>query len=135
MTKSDTVQSQIETASRRADKYSRLAPVAMLRLARASYGNDNAQAQIVSSWLAALYNGADSPPVSLLDFQRLDWALREDLVTVLMGINHGGCEDYLIRRAFEEVAGGPKGADWLHRWVDRGKATDPFEGTSDTFNP
>ena len=94
------------------------APAAMMRLAEATYGHDNGQAQIVAACLASIYNGADARPVRLDQIRGLDWELQQDLIIVMLGTGHGEFPDTAIREAFEEV-GGPAAVDWFH-WYTTG---------------
>ena len=86
---------------------------ALLRLAQASYGRDNAQAQIITAWLGSMCNGADTYPVRLDDLHRLDGWLQSDLLLVLLSRDPGLVKEVMIRKAYGQVAQHPRGADWL----------------------
>jgi len=88
---------------------------ALPRLVDAALGYSG-QSDVVLRWLASIYNGSEAPAVELDEIRRLDWALREDLLAVVLGCAQGDFSDVEIRKAFA-AAGGQEAVDRLHALV------------------
>jgi len=91
---------------------------ALERLARVVANSSTDQTGVIMSWLASVYNGGEALRVQLDDIRRLDWALRKDLLAVVLGCSQGAFSDTEIRKALLR-AGGEAAVDRLHWYTTR----------------